>query len=86
MAPVWVVGPGLGVIRRGWSGTAAAGNSTEPGAARFDMGLVYGLYRCSQVNPNFGRCLDATDVSSADGTPSQIWDCTGGANQQWNTP
>jgi Ricin-type beta-trefoil lectin domain-like len=31
-------------------------------------------------------CLDATGPSSADGTPLQIWDCTGGANQQWNVP
>ncbi|MFG1830763.1 ricin-type beta-trefoil lectin domain protein [Micromonospora chersina] len=30
-----------------------------------------------------GKCLDATDNSSADGTPAQIWSCTGGANQQW---
>jgi hypothetical protein len=25
-------------------------------------------------------------VSSADGTPLQIWDCSGGANQSWNIP
>ncbi|WP_348639669.1 lectin [Micromonospora sp. MH33] len=30
-----------------------------------------------------GKCLDVTDNSSADGTPAQIWSCTGGANQQW---
>ncbi|HEX9338055.1 MAG TPA: RICIN domain-containing protein [Pseudonocardiaceae bacterium] len=38
------------------------------------------------MNTNSGRCLDATGVSSADGTPLQIWDCTGGANQVWNGP
>lgn len=30
-----------------------------------------------------GKCLDATDHSAADGTPVQIWDCTGAANQRW---
>ncbi|MEH0843530.1 ricin-type beta-trefoil lectin domain protein [Micromonospora sp. CPCC 205711] len=30
-----------------------------------------------------GACLDVTDNNSADGTPIQIWSCTGGANQQW---
>jgi glucosylceramidase len=29
-----------------------------------------------------GKCLDVTDRSTADGAP-QLWDCTGGANQQW---
>ena len=38
------------------------------------------------VAANSGRCLDATNVSSADGTPLQIWDCTGGANQRWTLP
>ncbi|MFE6976998.1 ricin-type beta-trefoil lectin domain protein [Streptomyces sp. NPDC057682] len=30
-----------------------------------------------------GKCLDATGNSGADGTPVQIWDCTGAANQRW---
>jgi hypothetical protein len=38
------------------------------------------------VNPESGRCLDATGPSSADGTPLQIWDCTGGTNQSWILP
>ncbi|GED83733.1 ricin-type beta-trefoil lectin domain protein [Streptomyces sp. 6-11-2] len=29
------------------------------------------------------RCLDVTDRSHTDGTQLQIWDCLGGANQQW---
>ncbi|MFL6051326.1 MAG: RICIN domain-containing protein, partial [Actinoallomurus sp.] len=40
----------------------------------------------SLVNPASGRCLDATGPSSANGTRLQIWDCTGGANQQWTLP
>jgi hypothetical protein len=35
------------------------------------------------VNTGSGKCLDATNQSSADGTPLQIWTCAGSANQQW---
>lgn len=38
------------------------------------------------MNPQSGSCLDATGPSSADGTPLQIWDCTGGTNQRWTLP
>ncbi|MEV5434595.1 non-reducing end alpha-L-arabinofuranosidase family hydrolase [Streptomyces sp. NPDC052682] len=30
-----------------------------------------------------GRCLDVPGASRTDGTSLQIWDCTGGTNQQW---
>ncbi|MFF2079808.1 non-reducing end alpha-L-arabinofuranosidase family hydrolase [Kitasatospora sp. NPDC058162] len=30
-----------------------------------------------------GRCLDVSNGGQADGTLLQIWDCTGGTNQQW---
>ncbi|RRR76872.1 non-reducing end alpha-L-arabinofuranosidase family hydrolase [Streptomyces sp. RP5T] len=30
-----------------------------------------------------GRCLDVPNSSQTDGTYLQIWDCSGGANQQW---
>ncbi|MFI7296130.1 non-reducing end alpha-L-arabinofuranosidase family hydrolase [Streptomyces sp. NPDC050121] len=30
-----------------------------------------------------GRCLDVSGASQTDGTNVQIWDCTGGSNQQW---
>ncbi|WP_199044586.1 RICIN domain-containing protein [Glycomyces salinus] len=30
-----------------------------------------------------GKCLDVPDSSTANGTQLQIWDCHGGANQQW---
>jgi lysophospholipase L1-like esterase len=37
----------------------------------------------SLVNANSGRCLDVSGASSAAGTRTIIWDCHGGANQQW---
>jgi glucosylceramidase len=33
-----------------------------------------------------GKCLDVTGNNPADGTPLQIWTCTGAANQKWNVP
>ncbi|GAA0846924.1 ricin-type beta-trefoil lectin domain protein [Streptosporangium amethystogenes subsp. fukuiense] len=30
-----------------------------------------------------GRCLDVANVSQANGTPVQIWDCNGQVNQRW---
>ncbi|WP_084721776.1 RICIN domain-containing protein [Rhodococcus marinonascens] len=38
------------------------------------------------VNAASGKCLDVTDSESANGTRLQLWDCTGGTNQQWNFP
>ncbi|MEK8143229.1 RICIN domain-containing protein [Streptomyces sp. M10(2022)] len=37
-------------------------------------------------NPASGRCLDVPGSVTADGTQLKIWDCTGGANQTWQTP
>ena len=37
-------------------------------------------------NPASGRCLDASNNSSANGTRLQIWDCFAGANQRWVLP
>jgi hypothetical protein len=34
-------------------------------------------------NNNAGRCLDVPNVSQANGTQVTLWDCNGGANQQW---
>jgi beta-glucanase (GH16 family) len=33
-----------------------------------------------------GLCLDVTDNQTADGTPLQLWDCWGAANQTWSAP
>ncbi|MFC4589999.1 ThuA domain-containing protein [Sphaerisporangium corydalis] len=32
-----------------------------------------------------GRCLDVSGASQANGALAQIWDCNGGANQQWTS-
>ncbi|TWV32140.1 alpha-L-arabinofuranosidase [Streptomyces misionensis] len=34
-------------------------------------------------NGNADRCLDVPGLSRANGTGTELWDCNGGANQQW---
>jgi hypothetical protein len=35
------------------------------------------------IGAQSGRCLDVPNVSTANGTQVEIWDCNGGSNQQW---
>ncbi|MQY11011.1 Endo-1,4-beta-xylanase A [Streptomyces sp. RB5] len=48
------------------------GSSTPPG----DSGLMI-------RGVGSGRCVDVPNVSTADGTRVQLWDCNNGTNQQW---
>jgi hypothetical protein len=34
-------------------------------------------------NVNAGRCLDVPNASRTNGARTELWDCNGGANQQW---
>ena len=36
--------------------------------------------------PATNKCLDDDGWSTTPGTQVIIWDCTGGANQQWSLP
>ncbi len=46
--------------------------------------LMYGGNPRTIVDSLGGNCLEAAGVSSANGTRVQMWDCWGGANQEWN--
>ena len=35
------------------------------------------------ISAQSGRCLDVPNVSTANNTQVEIWDCNGGSNQQW---
>jgi endo-1,4-beta-xylanase len=50
----------------------ALGGGTSPGGS---TGVLRGA--------GSGRCLDVPGSSQSDGTLLQVWDCGGGANQQW---
>jgi glucosylceramidase len=53
-----------------WTGAQGSGGSGATG----------------QITGLGGKCLDLTGNTSADGTPLQIWTCTGGSNQKWTVP
>ena len=38
------------------------------------------------ASANSSKCVDDNAQSSANGTKIQMWDCNGGANQQWHMP
>jgi len=81
--------PGDGAIRAFGLCMDVARGSTENGAA-------VRLARCSgnparhfvlsgagdRVDPQADTCVDVTGPGGA-GTPPQLWECTGGANQKW---
>ncbi|WP_344939807.1 ricin-type beta-trefoil lectin domain protein [Actinomadura miaoliensis] len=81
--------PGDGTIRAFGLCMDVAWGSTANGAA-------IQLARCSGnpaqqfvlsgagdlVNPQANKCVDVTDWGGA-GTPLQLWECSGGANQKW---
>ncbi|MGW2339268.1 endo-1,4-beta-xylanase [Streptomyces sp. NPDC001661] len=54
-------------------GALNGGSSTTPPA---DGGQIKGVAS--------GRCLDIPNSSTTDGTQVQLWDCSGGTNQQWS--
>ncbi|NUR31066.1 MAG: RICIN domain-containing protein, partial [Catenulispora sp.] len=57
---------------------AALAVSLSAGPARADVnGALKGV--------GSGRCLDVPNSSQTDGTFLQIYDCSGGANQQWTS-
>jgi hypothetical protein len=63
---------GLDRLQWGW------GTGTNPGGGGGGGGTA-GVLRAAASN----RCLDVPSRATANGTLLSIWDCNGGANQQW---
>ena len=57
--------------------TPPSSTTTRPGTTTPPAGTGQIVGRGS------GHCVDITGFNTADGTPIQIWDCTGGWNQRW---
>lgn len=76
----WVGGPGLAVNSFSYdangSGTSGGGTGGSTGGTGGTPGTV--------VGQQSGRCVDVQGGGSADGTPVQLWDCSGSGNQQWS--
>ena len=57
-------------------GTASCSGSA---AQQWNYNSSYDL-----VNLQVVKCADVTDSNAADGTPAQVWECTGADNQKWH--
>ncbi|GAA2885400.1 galactosylceramidase [Actinoplanes cyaneus] len=69
-------------------GAGLAGLGTSQGqTAQFDnlriTGGTGGGTSLALRNANAGRCLDVPSNAQTNGTQLALWDCNGGANQQW---
>ncbi|MFI6605085.1 ricin-type beta-trefoil lectin domain protein [Streptomyces sp. NPDC050507] len=74
-------GNGAAVRVRDCAGTGAGGAVTDPARQ-----WTYNASTHAVVNKASGRCLDVPGSDTANGTALGLWDCHGGANQQWNVP
>ncbi|MFG3142356.1 ricin-type beta-trefoil lectin domain protein [Streptomyces sp. NPDC048211] len=74
-------GNGAAVRVRDCAGTGAGGAVTDPARQ-----WTYSASTHALVNKASGRCLDVPGSDTTDGTALGLWDCHGGANQQWNVP
>ncbi|MFD8496718.1 ricin-type beta-trefoil lectin domain protein [Amycolatopsis sp. NPDC059657] len=73
-------------------GTGQIGYATSQGqTAQFDNLSVTpgaggpGGTTTTIVGAGSGRCLDVPGATQTDGTQVELWDCNGGANQQWTS-
>jgi endo-1,4-beta-xylanase len=66
--------PAYDAVLSALGGTPVSNPPTTPGGGG-STGALRGV--------GSGRCLDVPNRSQSDGTFLQIWDCNGGANQQW---
>ncbi|MEV6006938.1 arabinofuranosidase catalytic domain-containing protein [Streptomyces sp. NPDC051976] len=56
-----------GITAAGYGGSTGGGGGTPQAVS----------------SANGGRCLDVPNSSQTNGTQAELWDCNGGANQQW---
>ncbi|MFF3856044.1 ricin-type beta-trefoil lectin domain protein [Micromonospora sp. NPDC002575] len=83
-----VDGVAVGTATDSSFGAGLVGFGTSQGqTAQFDnLSVVPGVGGGTQFplrNTNAGRCLDVPSQSQTNGTQLTLWDCNGGANQQW---
>ncbi|WLQ36840.1 ricin-type beta-trefoil lectin domain protein [Streptomyces castrisilvae] len=74
-------GNGAAVRVRDCAGTGEGGAVTDPARQ-----WTYSTSARTLVDKASGRCLDIPGGDTTDGTALILWDCAGGANQQWNAP
>ncbi|MHC3474464.1 RICIN domain-containing protein [Streptomyces sp. 7R007] len=62
------------------AGQAGIGNS-QGETGQFDNLSIGSTTKV--VSAGSGRCLDVPGLNESNGTPTEIWDCNAGVNQQW---
>ncbi|WP_441247674.1 GH12 family glycosyl hydrolase domain-containing protein [Kitasatospora sp. McL0602] len=70
----WVGGPGLAVNSFSYTSDGGGGGGGGGGGTSGPI-----------VGQGSGRCLDISGFGTTDGTPVQLWDCSGAWNQAWKT-
>jgi hypothetical protein len=65
------------------SSTCASASSVTPQTGGSLQRDAIGNSSSGSITGIGGRCVDITGGSSADGTPIELWSCTGGNNQNW---
>jgi Ricin-type beta-trefoil lectin domain/Cellulase (glycosyl hydrolase family 5) len=68
---------GLDRLQYGWGGGTTPTPTPTSGGGGGTTGVLRGV--------GSNRCLDVPGVTTANGTLLQIYDCNGGANQQWTS-
>ncbi|MFE9422934.1 ricin-type beta-trefoil lectin domain protein [Kitasatospora sp. NPDC006697] len=71
--------PGTGA----WMGAAPADSTTGSQVQFLPPNTNQWVFGTDGTVRAFGKCLDATGNGTANGTKLEVWDCNGGANQQW---
>ncbi|WP_369380409.1 ricin-type beta-trefoil lectin domain protein [Streptomyces sp. cg36] len=62
---------------------SAKGTTRNGGIVDFSRTVIERYTPLLSVAASFGKCADAKDRSNNNGTPIQLWDCTGDYNQKW---
>ncbi|AZP23432.1 1,4-beta-xylanase [Streptomyces aquilus] len=70
--------PAYDAVRTALGGSSGSGSGSGTQAGGITSGTVYTL-----SNAAAGRVLDVPAGQKANGTPLQVWDASGAANQQW---
>jgi hypothetical protein len=82
-----VDGTVVGTVTDSTLPSGQAGFATSQGeTAQFDNLAISGSgggTTSTLRNDNAGRCLDVPGATTTNGTQVTLWDCNGGANQQW---
>ncbi|MER7754077.1 ricin-type beta-trefoil lectin domain protein [Kitasatospora sp. NPDC097643] len=80
--PIYEVSPGNWVTGNG-TGSTSCRYPLTPGMGYIQFGPAVPAGPVGQISGYANKCVDVRGGSTANGTPTQIWDCLGNVNQTW---